>query len=92
MRTYGLGGDSEVALDADGTLSLGPRRVMPLSLLASTYPEVVLKVLEHQLSNDISGDFDGRFVVTLGPVSKDRLDDMEQAVLRELERGPRAPH
>ncbi len=41
VRTCGLGGDSEVHLDRDGELRVGPRRVMPLSLLAQQVPEVM---------------------------------------------------
>ncbi|HUX74429.1 MAG TPA: hydantoinase/oxoprolinase family protein [Steroidobacteraceae bacterium] len=41
VRTCGLGGDSEVALDRDAHLAVGPRKAMPLSLLAATYPGVI---------------------------------------------------
>ncbi|HUX77756.1 MAG TPA: hydantoinase/oxoprolinase family protein [Anaerolineae bacterium] len=36
-HTIGLGGDSLVGLDAEGRLAIGPRRVVPLCLLASTH-------------------------------------------------------
>ena len=39
-RTRGLGGDSLVAVGHDGRLALGPRRVLPLCLLAARWPEV----------------------------------------------------
>ena len=35
--TVGLGGDSLVYVDAEGRLNIGPRRVVPLCLLASTH-------------------------------------------------------
>ncbi|HET9107494.1 MAG TPA: hydantoinase/oxoprolinase family protein [Steroidobacteraceae bacterium] len=38
VRTCGLGGDSEVRFDREGRLRIGPRRVMPLSLLADRFP------------------------------------------------------
>jgi N-methylhydantoinase A/oxoprolinase/acetone carboxylase beta subunit len=41
MRTIGLGGDSEVHLDRDLRLRVGPRKAMPLSLLAHQVPAVV---------------------------------------------------
>ena len=47
-RTIGLGGDSEVHLDRADNLHVGPRRVIPLSLLAEQYPEVI-DVLHRQL-------------------------------------------
>ena len=41
VRTCGLGGDSEVAIDRNGRLTVGPRKTMPLSLLAAEHPAVV---------------------------------------------------
>jgi len=41
MRTVGLGGDSEVGFDRDVRLRVGPRKAMPLSLLAHQVPAVV---------------------------------------------------
>ena len=41
VHTCGLGGDSEVKLDRDNRLSVGPRRAMPLSLLAERFPAVL---------------------------------------------------
>jgi N-methylhydantoinase A/oxoprolinase/acetone carboxylase beta subunit len=47
VRTSGLGGDSEVHLDRAHKLVVGPRKVMPLSLLAQQFPAVLeeLRVL-----------------------------------------------
>lgn len=89
MRTYGLGGDSEVSLDPDGTLILGPRRVLPLSLLAHGYPELVEDALERQLSSDLSGEYDGRFAVALGSVKGEALDALEEVVLAKVADGPK---
>jgi len=41
VRTTGLGGDSLIAMDEEGNLSIGPRRVIPLCLFAERFPEVV---------------------------------------------------
>jgi N-methylhydantoinase A/oxoprolinase/acetone carboxylase beta subunit len=41
MRTFGLGGDSEVAIASDGAVGLRPNRVVPLSLLAARHPGVL---------------------------------------------------
>jgi len=41
VRTVGLGGDSEVHFDRDLQLRVGPRKAMPLSLLAHQVPAVV---------------------------------------------------
>jgi N-methylhydantoinase A/oxoprolinase/acetone carboxylase beta subunit len=41
VRTSGLGGDSEVYFDRQLRLHIGPRKAMPLSLLAHTFPAVL---------------------------------------------------
>jgi N-methylhydantoinase A/oxoprolinase/acetone carboxylase beta subunit len=68
MRTTGLGGDSEVHLIQSGLkggLSLGPRRLIPVSLLATDHAQMVHAALDRSLSSDVSGEFDGRFVVPM---------------------------
>ncbi|MFO1057997.1 MAG: hydantoinase/oxoprolinase family protein [Dongiaceae bacterium] len=60
VRTYGLGGDSEVHA-TDGGLRLGPRRVVPLGLAAIQHP-FVLATLERQLAGE-PGEQDGRFAL-----------------------------
>ena len=41
VRTCGLGGDSAVCIDGEGRLRVGPRKAMPLSLLAYRFPQVL---------------------------------------------------
>lgn len=41
VHTCGLGGDSEVHFDRDHRLTVGPRKAMPLSLLAQQFPQVL---------------------------------------------------
>jgi len=69
MRTFGLGGDSEVALE-DGALDprilLGPRRVVPLSLSVALHGDAVLTELERQLRAANPGRMDGRFAFRTG--------------------------
>ncbi|MDJ0612497.1 MAG: hydantoinase/oxoprolinase family protein [Rhizobiaceae bacterium] len=51
MHTFGLGGDSTVQLDDQQGLGLklGPRRQVPISLLAQEFPDLVVKELDRQL-------------------------------------------
>lgn len=44
VRTCGLGGDSEVLFDRQWRLGAGPRKAMPLSLLAHLHPQVLSQV------------------------------------------------
>ena len=68
MRTTGLGGDSEVHLVTEGLkggLRLGPRRLMPVSLLAVDHGPMVHAALDRWLSSEAVGEMDGRFVVPM---------------------------
>ncbi len=68
MRTVGLGGDSEVHLVSSGLtggLRLGPRRLIPVSLLAVDHGPMVHTALDRWLSSDNAGEFDGRFVIPM---------------------------
>ena len=67
IRTGGLGGDSEVRLIDRGVIGgvlLGPRRVVPISVLATQHPEIKAK-LEEQSLNPVPSNTDARFVVPL---------------------------
>ncbi len=62
VRTTGLGGDSAVTTDK-AAITLGPRRRIPLSLLASEHPQIV-QVLESQLADPPSRESAGVFVLS----------------------------
>jgi len=69
MRTFGLGGDSEVALEAgalDPRILLGPRRLLPLSLVGVAHGARITDELERQLRAPNPGRVDGRFAVRTG--------------------------
>lgn len=63
VSSVGLGGDSEVRFGGHKGLSIGPRRVVPTSLLGHLYPEIIPK-LESQLSGMVSAR-SNRFVMRL---------------------------
>jgi N-methylhydantoinase A/oxoprolinase/acetone carboxylase beta subunit len=72
MATHGLGGDSAVAVDErslDPRLILGPRRLVPVSLLAAEHPEIVHATLERQLQASKPGAHDARFLLA-GPAAR----------------------
>lgn len=68
MRTTGLGGDSEVHLleGLAGGLRLGPRRLIPVSLLAADHGPMVHAALDRWLQAYAPGEHDGRFAVPMG--------------------------
>ncbi|MPW26740.1 hydantoinase/oxoprolinase family protein [Alkalibaculum sp. M08DMB] len=44
IDTFGLGGDSSVRVDKHGELSLGTSRVIPLSIAAKRWPQIIKKL------------------------------------------------
>ena len=97
MRTVGLGGDSEVrpapgvrdAVPGRGLL-IGPRRLVPLSLLATEHPDVVADTLKRQYAAPRRGGDVGRFA--LGIDAADRIvgapSRREAMLLERLAAGP----
>jgi len=87
MRTTGLGGDSEVHVEDEGLkggLTLGPRRVVPVSLIAAEAPDVVHAALEEQLRSAAPGEYDARFLRAVPGMEADGLQDREAALLARI--------
>ena len=87
MRTTGLGGDSEVHFIGQGLkggVTLGPRRVLPVSLIAHEAPEVVHPALDEQLRSDVPGEHDGRFVRAVPGLRADGLEPREAGLLERI--------
>ena len=88
VHTAGLGGDSHVRFDGDGRLLIGPRRVVPLCLLASEYPGIIGE-LRRQAATQQREDGVAQFVMSWQrPVSW--LSGEDLALLRRLEAGPQS--
>ncbi len=63
VRTIGLGGDSEIHIGTHGKVTVGPQRIVPVSLLGARFPEV-LTLLEADLADvDGGSSLHGRFVL-----------------------------
>lgn len=87
MRTTGLGGDSEVHFVAEGLqggVTLGPRRVLPISLIAHEAPDVVMPALEAQLRSATPGEYDGRFIRAVPGVERQGLGPREDTLLDRI--------
>ena len=91
MHTFGLGADSEVRRSTEGSsVVLGPRRVVPVSLLASTHGALVHAVLDRQLAMPSPSEHAGRFAVRTGrgnPISSS-LSEMDRELLDALAEAP----
>ena len=87
MRTTGLGGDSEVHFIGEGLtggVTLGPRRLMPVSLLAMEAPAVVHEALDGQLRSTTVGEHDGRFVRAVANMQADGLAARDSDMLDRI--------
>ena len=97
MRTVGLGGDSEVRWGSAGRggeagqrLLIGPRRLLPLSLLATGHPDLVADTLERQRASPRRGGDIGRFALRIDAVDGGVGDASrrEATLLDRLATGP----
>lgn len=87
MRTFGLGGDSEVHFNSEGLkggVALGPRRLLPVSLIAREAPEVVHAALDDQLRRTVPGEYDGRFVRALSRGDSGGLGERDAGLLARI--------
>ncbi|MDJ0684960.1 MAG: hydantoinase/oxoprolinase family protein [Alphaproteobacteria bacterium] len=89
VHTVGLGGDSEVGLDDNQRLTLGPRRAVPISLLAHQYP-AALDRLKTQAARTRPKPHDGRFALQQRRLAggSARLSASERRLWDKLEDGP----
>jgi N-methylhydantoinase A/oxoprolinase/acetone carboxylase beta subunit len=89
VHTTGLGGDSEVSIDHDGRLTVGPRKAMPLSLLVHQFP-AVLNDLRAIAAGDRPPPFATQFAYrNPGRDADGRLDRLEQRAWDALTPVPR---
>jgi N-methylhydantoinase A/oxoprolinase/acetone carboxylase beta subunit len=92
VHTVGLGGDSQVHVNGKrsaqrGWLDIGPRRVIPLCLLASEHPQVVSE-LSRQVTADQRDGMAGQFVLARRPASH-ALSESDRDFLATLAEGPK---
>jgi N-methylhydantoinase A/oxoprolinase/acetone carboxylase beta subunit len=86
VHTVGLGGDSHIRVTSDRGLSIGPQRVVPLSLLASQHPEVVAD-LQVQATVPPRDEVAAQFLQARHP-AKRPLEAEEEAILKRVAQGP----
>ncbi len=87
MRTHGLGGDSQVHVVTEGLsggVFLGPRRVLPVSLIAAEAPDVVYAALDAQMRATTVGEHDTRFARRVPGIHAEGLGAREDSLLERL--------
>jgi len=93
VHTIGLVGDSEVHLDKASNLHIGPRRVIPLNILAMQHP-VVIDMLHRQLEQVTDKDTVNTKIGSLitferSPGTKQNsISSTQQKILRLISDGP----
>lgn len=88
MRTTGLGGDSQVHLVSRGLeagLTLGPRRVLPISLIATEAPQVVHDTLDKLLRMEVPVEGGATFVRAVPKGHRAGLNTREADLLDRIE-------
>jgi N-methylhydantoinase A/oxoprolinase/acetone carboxylase beta subunit len=93
VHTVGLGGDSQVQLNGTSAthrewLTLGPRRVVPLCLLAGQFPKVVPE-LRLQLREDPQDSWVGQFILANRQPAH-TLPESDQELLNCLAAAPKS--
>ncbi len=93
MHTYGLGGDSEISLGGPALnpeIMLGPRRNIPLSLLALSHGELLHSALDKQIKATHFSHQHGRFALRSQAVEAVGLSPTEARMFGRLEDTPQA--
>jgi N-methylhydantoinase A/oxoprolinase/acetone carboxylase beta subunit len=88
VHTVGLGGDSLVCVGAEGRLTIGPRRVVPLCTLASQHPRIVDE-LRRQSGSRPRQSLSGQFVLVQRQAAH-ALSEEDRRLVRELAAGPQS--
>ena len=89
-HTVGLGGDSELGFAGDGNCRVGPRRALPMCLLAMRYPRV-LEQLSERRETMLYGVDQIRLVVPVGSLEPigEAGSRLERELCAALANGPR---
>jgi N-methylhydantoinase A/oxoprolinase/acetone carboxylase beta subunit len=89
IRTIGLGGDSQIFFDMDGSLRVGPKRIIPLSYLGYCYPEINEELT--RMAEDLGFLPHANYTLfwlSIGREIEDRLSPLAQQVLSQITERP----
>lgn len=92
MTTIGLGGDSEITVDNNDNIVVGPRRVVPICSLASRFPMIKNNLKELIENRENHSRHLGAFYYLIKSKDKisyyDSLTNQEKAIVEALNDGP----
>ncbi|RPJ11128.1 MAG: hydantoinase/oxoprolinase family protein, partial [Deltaproteobacteria bacterium] len=89
IRTIALGGDSQIHLDEEGKLRVGPKRIIPLSYLGYCYPKIheeLRRIGEDRGLSHWTNQSD--FWIRVGQRSEEGLDPVTEKILAEVTENP----
>ncbi len=90
INTYGLGGDSYLQLDMNGSFKVGPQRVWPIGVMAYHYPHLYEELKNIKIERSyllLYSQVTDCFMV-LNEKETVSLNDREQAIVDILKDGP----
>ncbi|AET70632.1 N-methylhydantoinase A/acetone carboxylase, beta subunit [Desulfosporosinus orientis DSM 765] len=94
ISTVGLGGDSYITVQGKGQLTIGPTRVIPLSVVGERYPYLAGELNQMQRTKALCSDriFNGQtmdsWIILKTPRAREALNGDEQLIIEALEDGP----
>ena len=88
MRTVALGGDSQVQIDFQGRVSLSTNRVVPVSLLATEFPEI-LDSMQLALGASKGARKACQFVFRIPGAAQASVSDQDKMLLETITAQPR---
>ena len=88
VYAIGLGGDSEVRLQGGEGLSIGPRRVLPLSLLVHQHPKFLAVLQRQQTESPHASQMRFAQALSADTAHLSRLNDSELRAWERLCQGP----
>jgi N-methylhydantoinase A/oxoprolinase/acetone carboxylase beta subunit len=90
IRTIGLGGDSQIQLDYEGNIKVGPKRIVPLSYLGYCFPGIHEELSQIETYPNFSSSPRGGidFWVKIGTEERNRVTDFGLEILSCLSKKP----
>jgi len=89
LRTIGIGGDSHIWVEQNGSLCIGPRRAIPLCRLGSEWPEIVQELNRAiHLPEDRTVPQLTDFLTIVNSNRDWSLSQADQTLINDLRQGP----
>lgn len=90
VQTFGIGGDSHISINQNGLISVGPQRAIPLCVMCSKYPQLILELKNCKCPDgyEMLTAQDVDCFVAVKPYRHDTLNDFEMEILKYISDEP----